>query len=1071
MGNPMSRFKMRLVALVSCFLAFLLGVVSTCTFCWFNLIDNVGVENGTGYVASSFFARGDGTQADPYIINEPIHLYNLAWLQYLGFFNQIDNGAYVQTYFAIETDLDMTGYILPPIGTTANPFIGNFDGGGFTVSNLKVSNTLGTDNIVSKPSLITSTSLSGVNIVGFFGVVGDLGTALSGATYSSSVNTAKNFKLNNVLIKSDLSSTMIGLVAGYVNAVVDNVGVLNSSLNVKTSSTAYDTSLTSNISDFSLYGYCTSAYKATIDVDEVNMMLPSVSTSTHTTEDSGDANDYGGSVNMSEMYTRLTGYSDSASTLDIGNSAETYSVDINGVSTLTASTAYPSGSIKSYYDSSNPGKGRYTFSTRSDSTTSYLYLYGAENFQKSVTRNTVTGYETINGYYLYDSNGNYITTSDGSSLSIGTGSSTSSSWFFDNGSVFTTIDDTKYYLTYNYTNWRYYLSLTTTDPGLTWTYSNSRLSAVISNRTRYVYLYNSSSWALKTNTSSATLNRSDSSATFSNPIITTTTANENNGASSLGTYFPLNLNKDGSQLPSATNSGYVVSGSTYHNGDTSTGYPYRSGDIRVSQYAIGEIYTSLGYSSSGSASYSDSRLEVLTQVSAGSLNRISDDYNSSNSNNSFSGSYTKTSYSDLGLQKYANARSQLSTVLSGSSYIYGLHFMNGEISTSNLITAEEVTVNKETVQNYQLPQDSIDFNLQKKGYINFFAGTYFDGNDAFFSFHQIERSSTSPYDIVSIKQISQIYKNSSVATADYIYKYSDGTYSETLPSSNTMIFDVSWITNPGYWEDNSVYYYEIPVNPGEYALGSVTGKTGAYLLYLDISANAQEIDRTTVVNKVVTTTSVYQYPLGAAFLAASTDTVDAVNSSAVLSLSSSFAGTIAYARTANVISLTTSDTDYTSPYVAQGLTLKKSDSEVPITPVAVSSSTVTVERMTYIDYNVTEGGDPSVTVITDTTDAGGTTTRVTEVDGVSATNSTDEMGAASTTTMIKISYAYAPGGAVTFTFDFAYAANLTIEEGKTFYDVTSFTLTTTSEATITVYVEELDMTYAITLNGSAAALS
>jgi hypothetical protein len=38
--------------------------------------------------------------------------------------------------------------------------------------------------------------------------------------------------------------------------------------------------------------------------------------------------------------------------------------------------------------------------------------------------------------------------------------------------------------------------------------------------------------------------------------------------------------------------------------------------------------------------------------------------------------------------------------------------------------------------------------------------------------------------------------------------------------------------------DNSwVYYFEIPVNAGEFALGSVEGHDGAYLIYLDLAAN------------------------------------------------------------------------------------------------------------------------------------------------------------------------------------------------------------------------------------------
>ena len=37
--------------------------------------------------------------------------------------------------------------------------------------------------------------------------------------------------------------------------------------------------------------------------------------------------------------------------------------------------------------------------------------------------------------------------------------------------------------------------------------------------------------------------------------------------------------------------------------------------------------------------------------------------------------------------------------------------------------------------------------------------------------------------------------------------------------------------------NNAVYYFEIPVNVGEYALGSASTGDGAYLMYLDIGAN------------------------------------------------------------------------------------------------------------------------------------------------------------------------------------------------------------------------------------------
>ena len=63
------------------------------------------------------------------------------------------------------------------------------------------------------------------------------------------------------------------------------------------------------------------------------------------------------------------------------------------------------------------------------------------------------------------------------------------------------------------------------------------------------------------------------------------------------------------------------------------------------------------------------------------------------------------------------------------------------------------------------------------------------------------------------------------------------------------MFDTDWIERPdksslnGYLE-RTLYYFEIPVNAGEYALGSVetqqgeSARYGAYLCYLDIGTSA-----------------------------------------------------------------------------------------------------------------------------------------------------------------------------------------------------------------------------------------
>ena len=66
-----------------------------------------------------------------------------------------------------------------------------------------------------------------------------------------------------------------------------------------------------------------------------------------------------------------------------------------------------------------------------------------------------------------------------------------------------------------------------------------------------------------------------------------------------------------------------------------------------------------------------------------------------------------------------------------------------------------------------------------------------------------------------------------------------------LPATSRQeLFNMDWVTmsNGNTIVENAVYYFEIPVNEGEYALGSVSGnKTGAYLMYLDIGASETAI--------------------------------------------------------------------------------------------------------------------------------------------------------------------------------------------------------------------------------------
>jgi len=261
---------------------------------------------------------------------------------------------------------------------------------------------------------------------------------------------------------------------------------------------------------------------------------------------------------------------------------------------------------------------------------------------------------------------------------------------------------------------------------------------------------------------------------------------------------------------SLQNTGYIVSGARI-TGTNAVTAQKRAGDIRISYFPIDSIKDS--YNSNNNA------FTTIYTVDA-------------------NGRRTVTDTSDVSV--YGKAKSQLLKTLKGSSSVYGLHFMDAEIGEDHLVTAKKAVLLGKVYDNYQMPLDSINFHLIERGAISFFAGTYFQNNNTFFSLHQVFRNDKNV--ITEIKEIAEIYEHQSGTTQPYCYKFTDGTYSDgttQLPQgyNSTPIFKTEWITNPGISEGSEIYYYEIPVNKGEYCLGSVKGKTGAYLIYLDIAAN------------------------------------------------------------------------------------------------------------------------------------------------------------------------------------------------------------------------------------------
>ena len=302
-------------------------------------------------------------------------------------------------------------------------------------------------------------------------------------------------------------------------------------------------------------------------------------------------------------------------------------------------------------------------------------------------------------------------------------------------------------------------------------------------------------------------------------------------------YIPLRFADDARTAVDSNNPGYIV-GSSYGTARLITASP------KLASY----YYSSIGNSLQDTAwvvnsaltnktlEYTDSKLEVLTYKNG--WYRIEDSHNYNNTTtNSLMTQYVKKPVSELSFNKYNEARNHIQTVSESTDRMHGIHFENNEVSISNKITKNNgIKIHGETYND--LLRGSVEFHLKKNGFINFFAGTYYTAtrNFNFFSIYKVDRTNGT---ISSVKRIAQIYLNTA-AGPKYVYKYSDNTYSEG--TAGQLVFDVASTLEADAPVNNALYYFEIPVNDGEYAMGMVPGKsassyTGAYMIYLDLSAS------------------------------------------------------------------------------------------------------------------------------------------------------------------------------------------------------------------------------------------
>ena len=1095
----MKKLKTFLPALM---VAFSLIASLTASIAWFSSTVTFKEENKLmGETEGAYFAYGNGSEKKPFGINHPRHLYNLAWLQYLGIFNNRTLGpsegpCYFELDPTMEGSLNMAGYThLPPIGTVTNPFVGVFNGNGKTITNLHITNKY--SDMEKHPTAVSDNNFEVIHIVGMFGVVGTYGGGVT-TNYTGITEAIHDLNLQEVTVTTKVTDSLVGILAGYVNGPIADCGIINSSIDVSgQSTTKYSTY--SNISDYSVVGFCEDAYKESVNHSVTTMYTPLTPASSEViVQEEGPNAGWGGSIDMKTMYnglhdiwTTLTTSNDEykykyyTRRTDIYNKKDELTDSVNDTTSEMANNlTYTENGVFPASDDSNHVYFQYEQEEGNLQTAQYSYVIepsnitngNEENFMCLTGAKTVTTsdrlsitknyYKDYEAFYIKSSSGNHYLSHSGTTLQDKINAEEATSWALDgNNYLFTQTDDeTKYYLcndsgtltvvtnvanatawetdedsyffsvvdytayfiTYDNDNWTLrtatseanltgyvitdgsgnYLSINnsgniinaTSEAAATkWNRDRNYIYTTVGGSTYYLrrnssnlttdqyyatsftfynntiyyegsyydyYIYYNNGWTTLSKTARTTYwnEHYEYSTTtkyyVSTPVgvsfkaQTTEINTEQATFDTKSTYFPLRQKQTDNipnGIPADTNTGYVVSGSKYY------GDPY--GDIRVSRYSksgnlsrgVDTVYTING-----------SGRQTLT--SGGTDQSIASNY-----------------------ENYSKARATMASVLSGDSYIYGLHFMNATIShgdNNNSAYAEKAVINGNTYTNYELPTDCIDFNLKEKGHITFFAGTYYNDsttgnvNNSFFSLHEIVRDSNQK--IIEIREIEEVYVSTKESYSN-VYKYKNGSYSvaytfdangnkirvdnggaytehdttSTVPTSienagYSSKFKTAWIGKNSLAK-NYAYYFEIPMNAGEYCLGSVKDANGAYLMYLDIGANAEKVKRSAIIDIIKLSEEMQTYPKGVGVIVAGGTSSD-VNSYCIC-IGDSYKGVINLNRssaTAGVATKSVASDKITLSYSASTITV--TDGKNPYSLSSNATETL-IERATYIEYH------------------------------------------------------------------------------------------------------------------------
>lgn len=752
------------------------------TFCWFSRGELLYFRDDFGSAKASYFGGGDGSRDKPYEISSETHFYNFAWLQYLGYFNhaEANNGRY-QSYFRLADNIDMSGLnsALPPIGTSKYPFIGNFDGCGYTVKNVTISNKLNgsdgealtnylnvrptvADNFAANKTVLPvwGDTSKDVNIVGLFGITGDYGsTATAGGVvqeayglYSESNTAGKlqdtlkkpaesisdddanstekayygamsvaNFYADNLHVRSASDSTLVGLAAGYANAAIGSVGVYRCDITVKAGATGLSDS--APLSNYSLLG-------------DYNDAVITWSEKPSSGGGSGDQSGWGGSIDMRTLNRRLN-YLYTAGKTGTNNYWQEYSndkSDANGGNDFFLITRYAANSgwgqdyLREYYWKADYDCTMYIMSDTILPLNIDTYAMGLtlENGKRNDDETENESFESFHYNSVYSTNKTETIAKSNTGYIVGGGG--------------------------NATEAR---NKATIRAGIRLFASNAYSGGI----------YESFKGAAKGDSITYTISDKEDDNTTDK-------------------IFAL----------------YTLKGS----GDNWT--TYRIVDTKNEK-----------------------------NYDADSYNEVSN---------------KRFNSDELSFVRYEDVREDYDNAMQDAITYHGFHFVPyipaGTTKRSNLnsyIVEKDVTISNNSMSGYELLKGGLNFTVDKAGYITTIVSGGYASAHTLFSLYEVDREETNPCKIKSIKQIYKIYqKTGADGQTEYSYTYSKD---ETL--DGTLVFDIGSLSASAYLTKAAAYYFEIPVNAGDYVIGSAKGSSDSsgYLSYLDIGANGSSGGGTT----------------------------------------------------------------------------------------------------------------------------------------------------------------------------------------------------------------------------------